>query len=252
MPTLSGAFVLPLLAGGLSIPTKGEEQEMAEKEPIRVLVVTGGHDFEREPFFALFQGYEDLTCQAVEHPRAHDLFKPEAAASYDVIVLYDMWQDITEEAKAHFISLLQRGKGLVALHHSLGSYQGWEEYTQIIGGKYHLQPYMKDGQERPASTFQHGVRFTVQIADPDHPVTRGLTSFEILDETYGLFEVLPQVKPLLTTEEPTSGPTIGWAHTYGRSRVVYLQLGHDHAAYENPAYRRLVVQAIRWTARRAE
>jgi type 1 glutamine amidotransferase len=242
----------PLLGAGELPVIPGEEKEMAEKDRIRVLVVTGGHDFEREPFFTLFQGYPDLTYQAVEQPQAADFFKPDAAAQYDVIVLYDMWQDLTDEAKAHFVALLQQGKGLVALHHSLGSYQGWEEYTQILGGRYHLQPYVKDGQEKPASTFQHGVRFTVHIADPDHPVTRGLTHFEIVDETYGLFEVLPQVKPLLTTEEPTSGPIIGWAHTYGRSRVVYLQLGHDHTAYEHPAYRRLVVQAIRWTARRAE
>jgi type 1 glutamine amidotransferase len=31
---------------------------------------------------------------------------------------------------------------------------------------------------------------------------------------------------------------------------VYLQLGHDHWAYENPNYRELVARAIRWVARR--
>ena len=34
------------------------------------------------------------------------------------------------------------------------------------------------------------------------------------------------------------------------SRVVYLQLSHDHKAYENPNYQKLVAQAIRWTAKR--
>ena len=41
---------------------------------------------------------------------------------------------------------------------------------------------------------------------------------------------------------------IGWAKTYEAARVVYLQLGHDHFAYENPNYRQLLRQAIRWTA----
>ena len=53
----------------------------------------------------------------------------------------------------------------------------------------------------------------------------------------------------LTTDEPTSTPKIGWAHTYGKSRVFYMALGHDHFAYENPNYRQLVHQAIRWVAR---
>lgn len=226
----------------LVVATGFPSQDQAQEAKIRVLVVTGGHAFEREPFFTLFQGYPDIEYREVQHPKAHDLFKPEAARDYDVLVLYDMWQEIGEEAKANFVALLKQGKGVVALHHSLAGYQDWEEYARIIGGRFRLQ---KRG-EKPPSTFKHGVKFTVHIADPEHPVTRGLKDFEIVDETYGDFEVDPQVKPLLTTDEPSSGKVIGWCHTYGKSRIVYIQLGHDHTAYENPNYRRLVVQAIRW------
>ena len=48
-------------------------------QKIRVLVVTGGHAFEKEPFFKLFQDNPDITYQAVEHPNAHALLKAEAA-----------------------------------------------------------------------------------------------------------------------------------------------------------------------------
>ncbi|MCS6861282.1 MAG: ThuA domain-containing protein [Abditibacteriales bacterium] len=221
---------------------------MAENGKIRVLVVTGGHGFEREPFLALFKSIEDITFREVEHPKAHDLFKPDAAKQYDVLVLYDMWGNITDEAKANFVSLLKQGKGVVALHHALAGYPAWDEYARIIGGKFRLQKSVEGGVEKPASTFKHGVRFTVKIADPNHPVTKGMKDFEIVDETYGNFDVSPNVKPLLTTDEPTSGKTIGWCHTYGKSRVVYIQLGHDHTAYENPHYRRLVAQAIRYAS----
>jgi len=37
---------------------------------------------------------------------------------------------------------------------------------------------------------------------------------------------------------------------YGPARVVYLQSGHDHFAYENPNYQKLVRQAIWWAAHR--
>jgi hypothetical protein len=39
----------------------------------RVLVVTGGHDFEREPFMKVFADNPDITCKAAEHPKAHAL-----------------------------------------------------------------------------------------------------------------------------------------------------------------------------------
>src|ERR1039457_1471455 len=69
-------------------------------QKIRVLLVTGGHPFEKEPFFKVFQDNPDITYQAVEHPNAHALFKAEAAKQYDVIVTYDYNQKITEIGRA--------------------------------------------------------------------------------------------------------------------------------------------------------
>jgi uncharacterized protein len=224
--------------------------DVASGDPIRVLLVTGGHDFEQPQFFQMFKDNHEITYQAVEHPKAHACFRPEAASTYDVIVLYDMWQPITEEAKADLVKVLKSGKGLVALHHCLASYQAWDEYYQIIGGRYFLEPRTEQGEKKPASTYQHDVRMKVQVTGADHPVTRGIKDFEILDEAYGGFGVLPGVKPLLTTTEPLSGPTICWAKNYGSARVVFLALGHDHHAYENASFRQLVAQAIHWTAGR--
>ncbi len=231
-----------------SVVAGGETHTMTAGKPLRVLIVTGGHDFEREPFFEMFRSFEGITFEEVQHPNAHARLTPEGAKGFDVIVLYDMWQPISDESQQAFVRLLKQGKGLVALHHSLASYQTWQEYRNIIGGRWHMDRWKQNGAERGASTFQHDVQFKVQVVGPRHPVTRGLQDFDIRDETYGNFEVLPKVKPLLTTDEPTSNRVIAWAHTYGRSRVVYIQLGHDHYAYENPNYRRLVLQAMRWVA----
>ena len=55
---------------------------------------------------------------------------------------------------------------------------------------------------------------------------------------------------LLTTDHPKSDPELAWTKQYGNSRVVYLQLGHDHLAYENPNFRTLLARSIRWTAGR--
>ena len=217
----------------------------------RVLVVTGGHGFEREPFLRMFKDNPDITFTAVEHPKAHELFKPEAAKDYDVVVLYDMWQKIDDAAKADFTQLIASGKGLVAMHHCIGSYQDWPEYRKIIGGIYYLKPQSVNGAEIPASVYQEGLDLKVKVADPTHPVTAGVAAeFAIHDETYGKFAVESDNHPLLTTDHPTSGKVIGWCRTYGKARVVYLQGGHDHAAYTNPDFRKLLANAIRWTAGR--
>ena len=240
--------VLVAVSLGLCFIVLASPSQAAEK--IRALVVTGGHDFEREAFFKMFKDNPEITFQAVEHPQAQAWFKADAAAQYDVLVFYDMYQKIDDETKANLVSRLKEGKGLVALHHCLGSYQDWDEYTKIIGGKYHLKERLVSGVKKPGSTYKHDVQFRVKVADPKHPVTRGVKDFDIVDETYGGLEIRPGVTTLLTTEEATSSPAVGWAHMYEGTRVVTLQLGHDHKAYENPSFRRLLAQAIRWSTKR--
>lgn len=218
--------------------------------PISVLVVTGGHDFEADPFFKLFKDNSEITYRAVEHPNAHALLKAEAAKRYDVLVLYDMYQPISEEAKADFVARLKEGKGLVVLHHAIASYQQWPEYAKIVGARYYLEKSVVNGVEKPRSAYKHDMHFRVHVADPHHPITKGVQDFDIHDETYKWFDVSPDCHALLTTDEPESNKVIAWTKTYGPARVAYLQSGHDHFAYENPNYQRLLKQAIEWAAAR--
>jgi len=226
------------------------ESQEATPAKIRVLLVTGGHAFETNEFFKIFKDNPEITFQAVEHPSAQALLRPEAAKQYDVLVLYDYYQPITEEAKADFVARLKEGKGLVVLHHAIADYNEWPEYWKIIGARYYLKKMTVDGVEKPRSAYKHGVHFTVHVADPEHPVTRGVKDFEMHDEVYKWFDVTKDCHPLLTTDEPESNKVIGWAKTYEGARVVYLQSGHDHFAYENPNYQQLVKQAIEWVAKR--
>ncbi len=85
---------------------------------------------------------------------------------------------------------------------------------------------------------------------PKHPVTKGIDNFEILDEVYGNTEVLPEVTPLLTANHPQSSKIIGWTHQKDKSRIVYIQLGHDKNGYFNPNYQKLVKQAIGFAAKK--
>jgi len=63
----------------------------ANCDPIQVLVITGGHDFD-PPFFTVFEGHPDIVYAKAEQPKANTMFADGSAMQYDVVVLYDMWQ----------------------------------------------------------------------------------------------------------------------------------------------------------------
>ena len=219
----------------------------SHSKPIRVLVITGGHDYKVTEFNQMLASLgRNIRYQIAELPAAYDMFLPGNRSKYDVLVLYHMWQTITDEQAKMFSDCIRQGKPLVVLHHSICAYDNWPEYLNIIGGKYFHNPTIVKGKEYPACSYIHDLHFKVNIVNPDNPVTKGLTDFEIFDETYKGYYVDENVTPLLTTKEPSSTPVIGWSKMYGRARVVVLQSGHDAATFENPSYRILLRQAIEW------
>ena len=231
--------------------TLGNRTSAAETAgKIKVLLVTGGHGFEKEPFFKVFKDNPDITFTEAAHDKTNaTAFERADLLTYDVVVLYDLQKNITEAQKARFLSLFDKGIGLVVLHHALVSYQHWPDYERIIGGRYPEEDG-KSGVVTEQAGYQHDVEIPVTVVARDHPVTAGLKDFTIHDEIYWGFHTQPDATPLITTTQPKSGKPLAWARTEGKSRVVYLQLGHDHLAYENPNYRELVARSIRWTAKR--
>jgi len=218
---------------------------------IKVLVVTGGHGFDEKPFYQMFSDNAEIVFTAAAHAKTNATVYDRAdLLSYDVVVLYDMAQTITEAQKAKFMALFDQGVGLVVLHHALASYQHWPEYEQIIGGRYQEPDPNRSGQVTQAVGWKHDEEVPVVIEATNHPVTTGLNNFTIHDEIYWGYRVGSDVTALISTTHPKSGKPLGWARQQGKSRVVYLQLGHDKAAFENENYRKLLAQSIRWTAGR--
>jgi type 1 glutamine amidotransferase len=219
----------------------------AEKK-INVLLVTGGHGFETNQFFRVFEENPEITFTKVTQVKTSTAYDRDDLLSYDCIVLYDMVQNITAAQKAKFLSLLDKGVGLVVTHHALVSYQSWPEFERIIGGTY-PEPQDKRGKVTPELGYQHDVDVPVVIVAKDHPITAGLKDFTINDEIYWGFRTTPDAKPLITTTQAKSGKPLAWYRTEKNSRVVYLQLGHGPSAYNDPNYRKLLAQSIRWTAK---
>lgn len=214
---------------------------------IRVLVVTGGHDYNEATFNALFESMSgSVTFKIVSFPDAFSMFTAQKRNNFDVVVFYHMWQTVTEEQKSDMIDCFRQGKPLVVLHHSICAFDKWDEYMHLVGGRYFHDTTTVEGKIFPPSTYKHDVKVPVRVTGSNNPVTRGIDGFELFDEVYGGMYAEPGVTALLTTSHPESSPVIGWVHKYGNSRVVTIQSGHDTPTFENPIYRKLVFQAIEW------
>jgi uncharacterized protein len=250
---------------------------------IKCLVAVRGHPFDRSDFAAVFEGMEGISATMVDQPAAALLMNPDGMRNFDVLVLYDMpgidfaplegaiaFTQPAPALKAGFQALLDEGKGVVALHHALAGWPLWPEYGEWLGGRFHYQPM--GGQ--PDSGYHHDVPYVAQVVG-EHPVTEGLPeTFELADELYlgQIFE--SDVTPLLRSsatftrdhfwsadrairgemfsnegwDHPPGSNLIGWAKEALNSRLVYLQPGDGPSVYENPHYKQLVENAIRWVA----
>jgi len=223
----------------------------AQQKKIRVLIVSGGHGFEHKPFYNVFDSIPSITYDTLVQPQANVLIASPEVNRYDVLVFYDMYDLITPAQQEAYIGLLKKGASMIFLHHALVSYQNWPEFIKIIGGQYHTSPVVVNGDTLKAS-YEHDVSIPVKVENKKHPVTRGISDFEIVDEVYGGVEILPGVKPLLATTHPKSMRYLAWINHYGNSDVLYIQLGHGPSGYSNPNFRKLIQQAIEWSAKQSQ
>ena len=228
--------------GGVTLPL---DLGLARPGPdaVKAILITGGHDHETS-FYSLFDGYKDLARIPVSSSGA--AFHTDLRGKYDVVIMYDFSRDLDETGKKNLRAFVEAGKGVVVLHHALLNYQDWSWWCQeVVGGSYRLKregdvlsSTVKDGQELFVSTI------------PDHPITAGMPPFRIVDETYKRMRMSARVKPLLTTDNPSSDKTLAWIGPTDGLRVVAIQLGHGHTAFDHPSYRSLVHRAILWSAGR--
>ena len=251
---------------------------------IQALLITKGHAFEREPFFKMIDTLKRpdpstiIKWTHVEHPAAEAVLTPEHTAPFDVIVFYDMpgviftgteppftHYDPSEAYKENFVRLLKSGKPMIFLHHAIAAWPTWSEFAEFLGARFHFLPGEFNNKHYPGSGYRFRVPQTITVVEPDHPITAGLgKEFPFIDEAYMMPVNENDVTPLLRSNfsftadnfrmggvgyqnHPEGSNLVGWTKTALNSPIVYLQFGHDHAAYENSIYKTLITNAIKWT-----
>ena len=120
--------------------------------------------------------------------------------------MYDFSRDLDDVGKKNLRDFVESGGGVVVFHHALLDYQNWDWWTdQAVGGSYRLS---REG-DSPSSSVKNNQQISVTPAE-SHPVTAGIGPFHIEDETYKNMRFSPKVRPLLTTDHPTSDTSLAW------------------------------------------
>jgi type 1 glutamine amidotransferase len=213
-------------------------------QEIKVAVITGGHKFDRPSFFEMFDAIDNINWVEVVQPEALKMMVNKSIDEFDVLVFYDMYQQIDQKEQQAFLKLLRKGKPMLFLHHSLVSYQNWDTFREIIGGKYYFEELLDNKPEHVYSDHLHDTDINVKILQKNHAVTNSLEDFTVFDEVYGNTEVLPGVVPLLGTDHPKSTSVIGWENRYMNSRIIYIHPGDSPSIFSDNNYRKLLSNAI--------
>jgi type 1 glutamine amidotransferase len=250
--------------------------------PIKMLLITKTHPFDREPFYQMYDSFgADVTWMHVEQPAAEKLLSPKFASMYNVAVFYDLdgsqadlgratttngqtvYAPPPADLQANFKALLQQGKGMVFTHHALASWvHNWPEYVEVMGGACDWgRPINIRGVQHPNSGFFGMTPQHITVVDKTHPITQGIgDGFDITDESYSCPMFEDTVHPLLRTDFVPANHNLnmaaswkysnlaGWVKTAENSPVAYIQMGHGPAAWINPVYRKLLLNAIKWGA----
>ena len=218
-----------------------------KKADKRVLIVTGvdiaSHKWQKTaPLLAAALDAEArLAVDVVETPAF--LASPRLA-DYETIVLHfkdDKKSDPGPGARENLRkTVAEGGKGLVLVHFACGAFQGWSEFAKLAGRTWNPKFRAHD----PRGTFQ------VRIADPDHPITKGMAAFETLDELYTCLDgdAPIQVLAVATSKVDKKDYPMAFVLPYGKGRVFHCVLGHDEKAFEAQGVKDLYRRGTAWAA----
>lgn len=188
---------------------------------------------------------EDMEFDFVK--TAKDILSPAFVARYDVLVNCsggainaansNPWFEptVTEFGPEEIRDYVRNGGAFVAVHAAL-----------TIGGRDHPEPAYT---EVIGCTFLgHPLREMTHVQVTEHnAITDGVEDFDERDEHYQIAVTAKDAKPFLSTTSEHGGTFIsGYSREFGRGRVVVLTPGHTLAVWENPNFRKLFKNAIRW------
>ncbi len=219
-------------------------------KPIRILILSGknNHEWQKTTpvLIRIFQDRDVFSTQVTNNPETLSF---NALKKYDVIVSnWNFWPDsslrMISRWESDFLRYVSEGGGVVFFHAGATSFYDWDAYHGVGIGRW--------GKET-----SHGIPTRAQVSlDQNHPVTRGMQDFYIMDEIWEKADIYPGATALgfLSARDENDGHPVKepavFVNQTGKGRTFYTILGHDERALLNSGLQALLQRAAQWCANR--
>ena len=225
----------------------------------KALIVRGGWDG-HQPVAAtdLFIPFLEESGFEVRIEESNEVYAdPEVMAQTDLIVQSVTMSEISKEAFTGLRDAVIAGTGFAGWHGGIAdSYRKSSDYLQLVGGQFATHPG-KHPNERHGDGTDNFLRYTVNITDPEHEITRGLSDFELETEQYwvlhdDLIDVLATtthpVQPYHPWHRPITSPAV-WTRLWGNGRIFVATPGHSPEVLQDDNVRTIIERGLLWAAR---
>jgi len=229
-----------------AIPAKAT---VSPKKPRKLLVFTRheGYKHSAIPYATKALEIMGKTTGAFEVVESQDMsiFNKKTLKEFDAVCFNNTTKLKFVDAKLRksLLEFVKSGKGIVGIHAATDNFYDWPEAAEMMGGVFDGHPWTSKGT------------WAVKIDDPEHPLTAAFNGegFKINDEIYRIkspyfFHSRDKLRILLSldmTDETNLNAKgvkpadkdlpISWVRSYGKGRVFYCSVGHNHHIYWNPA-----------------
>jgi type 1 glutamine amidotransferase len=169
--------------------------------------------------------------------------------SVDLIVQCVTMSDFSGEQWKGLNKAVYAGAGFAGWHGGIiDSFRNNTGYQFMTGGQWVDHP----GGCEPT--------YTVNITDADHPITQGISDFELSGTEQYYCHVDPGVHVLATTVfsgkhgDPTQYPAntvmpYAWTRTWGKGKVFVAAWGHTFEDFNVPQAKKMVENGLKWATK---
>ncbi len=213
------------------------------KQPRRMLVfnLCEGYKHSSVPYVAKALEVIGQKTGAFETVNSDDMavFEAENLAKFDA-VCFNNTTRLTFENKQYrrnLMDFVRGGKGIVGIHAATDNFYNWPEAAEMFGGIFVSHPWTANGT------------WAVKIDEPEHKLTEpfGAEGFKISDEIYLVKQLKLRDNSRILLSLDFSDPAtlerdnkypdvpVSWVRDFGKGRVFYCSLGHNHDVLWNPA-----------------
>jgi type 1 glutamine amidotransferase len=231
-------------ASSKQVPQHRARADQESKDLLKVCLVSGSLEYRSDESLASFQEYVEknfaVKCARAFRKADQDLPGLENLETADVAVLFTRRLTISGPQLERVKNYCRAGKPIVAIRTASHGLQNWLGFDhEILGGNY--QNHYGEGPK---------TRVQIVATSKDHPILQNVHPFQSPGSLYRNSGASADIEVLLNGTIPDHREPVAWTRINHGGRVFYTSLGHPED-FRNENFRRLIVNAIFWTARRS-